>query len=63
MVAGVGQVHFYSYPKLMDPEAPSRGDINFETIGQDAAFFFVSVMHNFYTEGRQIYAVNVTFQR
>jgi protein-disulfide isomerase-like protein with CxxC motif len=47
----------------MDPEAPSRGDINVETIHHDAAFFFVSVTHNFYTEGRQIYAVNVTFQR
>lgn len=56
-------VHFYSYPTLRDPAAPSRGDRNYGTIGQTATLFYVSVTHNFYTEGRQLYAVNVTFHK
>eukprot|EP00038_Savillea_parva_P029878 m.74087 g.74087 ORF g.74087 m.74087 type:complete len:431 (-) comp8885_c0_seq2:79-1371(-) len=54
---------FFSYPKLMDADAPSRGDRNFETIGQTATLFYVSVTHNFFTEGRQLYAVNITFDK
>eukprot|EP00041_Stephanoeca_diplocostata_P036903 m.1367276 g.1367276 ORF g.1367276 m.1367276 type:complete len:190 (-) comp24952_c0_seq80:3157-3726(-) len=29
-------VQFYNYPKIMDPDAPQRGDRNFQTIGQNA---------------------------
>ena len=54
-------VQFYSYPKLIDPSAPARGDRNFETIGRDATLTYVTVTDNFFTEGRQIMGVNVTF--
>jgi hypothetical protein len=56
-------VNFYSYPALMDPAAPSRGDRNYETIGKTATLFFVSVTHDFYTEGRNLYGINVTFHK
>ena len=54
---------FFNYPKLMDVSAPARGDRNFETIGQTAQLYYVSVTRNFYTLGRQLYAVNVTFNK
>lgn len=56
-------VHFYSYPTIRDANAPSRGDRNFETIGQTATLMYVSVTHNFFTQGRQIYGVNITFTK
>ena len=63
MVPGLRAGAFLHLPKLMDPKAPSRGDINCETIGQDATlYFFYSATHNFCIEGRQIFAVNVPFQ-
>lgn len=48
---------------VQDADAPSHGDRNFETIGQTATLFYVSVTHNFFTEGRQLYAVNIMFDK
>lgn len=56
-------IQFYSYPKLIDADAPARGDRNFETIGREATVTFVTVTDNFFTEGRQIMGVNVSFAK
>jgi hypothetical protein len=52
---------FYLYPALLDPSAPSRGDPNYATIGETATLTFVRVTSNFYTEGRQLLGVNLSF--
>ena len=57
----VPRTQFYLYPALLDADAPSRGDHNFQTIGQAATLTYVRVADNFYTDGRQILGVNISF--
>lgn len=52
---------FYLYPALLDAEAPGRGDMNYATIGTSATLTYVRVTSNFFTEGRQLMGVNMTF--
>lgn len=52
---------FYLYPALLDAGAPARGDAKYATLGQTATLTFVRVTDNFYTEGRQVLGVNVSF--
>lgn len=52
---------FFLYPALLDADAPARGDTNYATIGRTATLTYVRVTDNFYTEGRQLLGVNMTF--
>jgi hypothetical protein len=52
---------FISYPALLDPSAPSRGDNTYGTIGENATLTYVRNTANFFTWGRQLLGVNVTF--
>ena len=58
--AATSDIQFYSYPKLISVDAPSRGDSKFETIGQTATLTYVTVTDNYFTEGRQIFGVNIS---
>lgn len=44
----MAHTQFFLYPALLDPDAPSRGDQNYMTIGQNAVLTFVQVTNNFY---------------
>jgi hypothetical protein len=48
-----------NYPTLLDPSAPARGDLNFETIGQTAVLYFswAPQLHNW----RSLVSVPVRF--
>ena len=52
---------FYLYPALLDPDAPARGDLNFNSIGDRAVLTYVRVTNNFYTEGRQLMGQAMVF--
>ena len=54
---------FYLYLALLyaDASGPARGDHNYAAIGQTATLTYVSVTNNFYTEGRQIFGVKISF--
>ena len=48
-----------TYPTLMDPAAPARGDNNFATVGGDTAqLFWVSIGHSPHTDGRHLWATS-----
>lgn len=52
---------FISYPSLLDASAPTRGDSTFGTIGQNATLFYVRNTQNFFTWGRQLIGINVSW--
>ena len=52
---------FFLYPALLDPDAPLRGDHNFNTIGETAVLSYVRVTDNAFTQGRQMLGVHINF--
>jgi hypothetical protein len=52
-----------TYPAMLDPLAPGRGDANFATIGQNATLTYVRRTTDFWTYGAQLMAVNVSFNK
>ena len=52
-----------NYPTFMDPKAPSMGDKNYYTIGQNPYLYWASIGHSPYTDGRHQWATPFTFQK
>lgn len=50
----------FTYPTFVDPAGLSGG--NFNSMGQTAPLFWVSIGHSPYTDGRRLWATNLTFQ-
>jgi hypothetical protein len=50
-----------TYPTFVDPEGSVAG--NFDSMGQTAPLFWVSIGHSPWTDGRRVWATNMTFQK
>ena len=51
----------FTYPTFVDPSGLSGG--NFNSMGQTAPLFWVSIGHSPYTDGRRLWATNLTFTK
>lgn len=52
-----------NYPTFMDPTAPSMGDNNYYTIGQNPYLYWASIGHSPETDGRHQWATPFKFQK
>jgi hypothetical protein len=50
-----------TYPTFVDPQGLTGGG-NFDSMGQTAPLFWVSIGHSPWTDGRRVWATNFTFQ-
>ena len=52
-----------AYPSFFDPSAPERGDVNYNTVGEEPFLFWVSLGHSTYTDGRNLWATPFKFTK